>query len=84
MTLEVPKLACRHNIKKSEFGCPTCADDDYRVHVGSEMDLRDWFAGQALVMVLNMTNPSLVSPGGIAEQAYAIAKAMLEERTRRS
>jgi hypothetical protein len=54
------------------------------------LDLRDWFAGKALVGIL--MDPDTAKPGDtdfevhtatVAEQAYAYAEAMLKERRKR-
>jgi hypothetical protein len=56
----------------------------------NEVELRDWFAGQALAGIL--MSPNTPRPGesalsvhatGLAEQAYAYADAMLRERDKR-
>jgi hypothetical protein len=56
---------------------------------GSNLEPRDWFAGQALMGIL--MHPSTPRPGespldvhasGLAEQAYAYGDAMLRERTK--
>ncbi len=43
------------------------------------MSLRDWFAGQALCMVIAHDNEVPAAPSLIARAAYAVADAMLAE-----
>ncbi len=45
-----------------------------------EMDLRDWFAGQALAALLSAGRDPNCSPKGYAADAYYFADAMLEAR----
>ncbi len=51
-------------------------DPDHRTEVGRGMRLRDYFAGQAVIGLIDNVN----QPGPIAELAYEIADAMLIER----
>jgi len=55
----------------------------------NDMDLRDWFAGQALMAILMSPNtpragesPLDVHAANVAEEAYAYADAMLVQRGR--
>lgn len=43
------------------------------------MSLRDWFAGQAMIVMLRVPVPCGI-PERIAQAAYGIAEAMLAER----
>jgi hypothetical protein len=52
-----------------------------------DLDLRDWFAGQALMAILMSPNtpragesPLDVHAANVAEEAYAYADAMLRQR----
>jgi hypothetical protein len=51
---------------------------DYPDYSESGMSLRDWYAGQALVGLVANTQPEIKAPL-LAQQAYAIADAMLRE-----
>lgn len=44
------------------------------------MTLRDWFAGQAMLVIPHMGNGSELQPFEIAHDAYNMADAMLEAR----
>ena len=48
------------------------------------MSLRDWFAGQALMGMMASRNPSspMFSPEDDAAYVYAVADAMLAERSK--
>ena len=61
---------------------PGLGDPRFKVRKGDEgMNLRDWFAGQALACVYQrFDNGSDPSSEDIAMQAYLIADAMLVER----
>jgi hypothetical protein len=45
-----------------------------------QMTLRDWFAGQALATLADCPTPDLVENAAV--MAYALADAMLAERTK--
>ncbi len=47
--------------------------------ISNGMSLRDWFAGQAMIVMLRVPVPCGI-PERIAQAAYGIAEAMLAER----
>jgi hypothetical protein len=58
-------------------------EHDHYWHEGaSGMSLRDYFAGQALVMLPHMGGGADLSPDDIAHDAYVFADAMLEHRAK--
>lgn len=54
-----------------------------QVECAEGMDLRDWFAGQALLGLLASPNLSEVHMNIVAASAFDMADAMLAERERR-
>lgn len=47
------------------------------------MSLRDWFAGKAMAAALSLPDVDDSNYEGVAQHAYYMADAMLEERERR-
>lgn len=47
-----------------------------------DMELRDWFAGQALAHLAGMLHPGAWSPAEVARRAYEIADNMMLFRSR--
>lgn len=60
---------------------PHGAMNDGWVMPSTGMTLRDWFAGQALVMKRGPTGTCMTLPE-VAERAYQMADAMLAERAK--
>jgi hypothetical protein len=57
------------------------SDDMYPAYPG--MTLRDWFAGQALAMMIPAYVNLPDSAELLARRSYAVADAMIEERTKK-
>jgi hypothetical protein len=55
-----------------------CVDKDKRMWTG--MNLRDYFALEALNGLIKVVDPDIGTPTHLAIKAYAIANCMLDER----
>lgn len=57
---------------------------DKETHIHHGMTMRDWFAGQALMGMMASRNPNSprFTPEDDAAYVYAVADAMLEERSK--